>query len=241
MAPHKLANFIEPDSDGCPDMVDIDENDSEISWSLPLDEKRIRTAGMKHEPIAIVGIGTLPSHYLPSPGSILTSNEGCRLPGDVKSASNLWDLLEKRSGHSEIPPSRWNINAFYHPNGANKIGCMSMRSGYFIHEDLREFENSFIGINNIEATFMDPQQRKLLEVVYECLESAGIHLIRLTPRILISVSVVSLSTTGRCKLGSQITFIDIMRLAWVPQLWPIALAMRSTFMDPAKALVLCQG
>lgn len=51
-----------------------------------------------------------------------------------------------------------------------------MNSGYFIHEDLREFENSFFGINNIEATFMDPQQRKLLELTYECLENAGVRL-----------------------------------------------------------------
>ena len=84
--------------------------------------------------------------------------------------------MEERSGHSKIPASRWNIDAFYHPNGAEKIGSMSMNSGYFIHEDLREFENSFFGINNIEATFMDPQQRKLLEVVYECLENAGVPL-----------------------------------------------------------------
>ena len=84
--------------------------------------------------------------------------------------------MKKESGYSEVPADRWNIDAFYHPNGAEKIGCMSMRGGYYIHENLREFENSFFGINNVEATFMDPQQRKLLEVVYECLESAGVTL-----------------------------------------------------------------
>lgn len=110
------------------------------------------------DPIAIVGMA-------------------CRLPGDVKSSSGLWDMLmQKRSGHGIIPSSRWNVDAFYHPNGGEKIGSMSMNSGYFIHENLREFENSFFGINNVEATYMDPQQRKLLETVYECFESAGVTL-----------------------------------------------------------------
>lgn len=82
--------------------------------------------------------------------------------------------MEERSGQGDVPVERWNIDAFHHPNGGEKIGSMSMRGGYFIHEDLRKFENSFFGINNVEATFMDPQQRKLLEVTYECLENAGV-------------------------------------------------------------------
>ena len=93
----------------------------------------------------------------------------------MKSAADLWSLLiEERSGQGDVPVERWNIDAFHHPNGGEKIGSMSMRGGYFIHEDLRKFENSFFGINNVEATFMDPQQRKLLEVTYECLENAGV-------------------------------------------------------------------
>ena len=99
-------------------------------------------------------------------------------PGHVKSSSGLWDLLmAKQSGYSDVPKSRWNIDAFYHPNGGEKIGSMSMRAGYFVQEELRNFENSFFGINNVEATYMDPQQRKLLEVVYECFESASVTLV----------------------------------------------------------------
>ncbi len=48
--------------------------------------------------------------------------------------------------------------------------------GYFLEDDIRLLENAFFGINNREATSMDPQQRKLLEVVYECFESAGLSL-----------------------------------------------------------------
>ncbi|KAL2867458.1 type I polyketide synthase [Aspergillus lucknowensis] len=106
------------------------------------------------EPIAIVGMG-------------------CRLPGGIRSPQDLWKLLtEERSGQSDVPPSRWNIDAFYHPNG-QRPGSMNTKGGYFIDEDIRQFDNGFFGINNLEATYMDPQQRKLLEVCYECFESAG--------------------------------------------------------------------
>ena len=58
----------------------------------------------------------------------------------------------------------------------DRPGSMATKGGYFLQGDIREFENSFFGINNLEATYMDPQQRKLLEVVFECLENAGVSL-----------------------------------------------------------------
>lgn len=53
---------------------------------------------------------------------------------------------------------------------------MNVNGGYFIKEDVRKFDNAFFGINNLEATYMDPQQRKLLEVVFECFENAGVSM-----------------------------------------------------------------
>lgn len=81
-------------------------------------------------------------------------------------------LAKGRSGQCGIPASRFNVDGFYHPN-VDRPGSMNTAGGYFLEEDIRAFENSFFGINNLEATFMDPQQRKLLEVVFECFESAG--------------------------------------------------------------------
>ncbi|CAI7567668.1 unnamed protein product [Penicillium viridicatum] len=109
------------------------------------------------EPIAIVGIG-------------------CRLPGKASSPSKLWELLVKNeTGHCVVPLERYNAEAYYHPD-AERPGSINSTGGYFIQEDIRAFENGFFGINNLETTSMDAQQRKLLEVTYEALENAGVPL-----------------------------------------------------------------
>ncbi|KAJ4296344.1 hypothetical protein N0V90_006389 [Kalmusia sp. IMI 367209] len=120
----------------------------------------------------------------PSPASGPASKEpiaicglACRLPGDSTSPAKLWELIANaRSGKCAVPQSRFNIDGFYHPQGNDRSGSVITKGGYFLNEDTREFENTFFGINNLEATYMDPQQRKLLEVVYECLENAGVPL-----------------------------------------------------------------
>ncbi|KAI0879957.1 polyketide synthase [Annulohypoxylon maeteangense] len=97
----------------------------------------------------------------------------CRLPGDIRCPSDLWGFLaEQKSAQGPVPPERYNIDGFYDPQGS-RSGTTNVPGGYFIKEDIRQFDNAFFGINNLEATYMDPQQRKLLEVVYECLASAG--------------------------------------------------------------------
>ncbi|KAI1873001.1 uncharacterized protein JN550_003875 [Neoarthrinium moseri] len=100
----------------------------------------------------------------------------CRLPGDIQSPSELWDfIMKKRSAQGPLPAMRFNMKGFYHPDTA-RAGVMGADGGYFLQRDVRKFENSFFGVNNLEATYMDPQQRQLLEVVYECFENAGVSL-----------------------------------------------------------------
>lgn len=109
-------------------------------------------------------------------GSKLMSNgAGCRLPGDIASPSQLWDFLaQERCAAGPVPPSRFNNGAYTGELGvpATSVGP----GGYFLKEDVRQFDNQFFGINNREAANMDPQQRNLLEVVFESFESAGYSL-----------------------------------------------------------------
>lgn len=99
----------------------------------------------------------------------------CRLPGDIESPSDLWDfIVQQKSASGSVPPERYNIDGFYHPDGGNRSGLTDVPGGYFINDDLRKFDNGFFGMNNVEATYLDPQQRKLLEISYECLQSAGV-------------------------------------------------------------------
>ncbi|KAI0895264.1 putative polyketide synthase [Annulohypoxylon nitens] len=100
----------------------------------------------------------------------------CRLPGDVHSPAELWDfLVKKKTGQCRVPAQRFNINGFYNKDDS-RAGVMSADGGYFLNEDVRQFDNTFFGINNLEATYLDPHQRKLLEVAYECFESAGLSM-----------------------------------------------------------------
>ncbi|KAH8599965.1 hypothetical protein B0O99DRAFT_682435 [Bisporella sp. PMI_857] len=112
-----------------------------------------REYGM-NEPIAIVG-------------------SGCRFPGPGTSPSKLWEFLKNPYDISdEIPSNRFNVDGFYHKDGHHH-GTSNTRRSYFMEEDHRLFDAAFFQIHPREAETMDPQQRILLETVYEAMESAG--------------------------------------------------------------------
>ncbi|KAJ3499830.1 hypothetical protein NLG97_g19 [Lecanicillium saksenae] len=99
----------------------------------------------------------------------------CRVPG-ATSPSALWaNLLSKKDVQQKMPADRFNVDAFYHPNGETK-GSTNARFGYFLDQDLGLFDAKFFNISGKEASAIDPQQRISLEVVYEALEDAGITL-----------------------------------------------------------------
>lgn len=109
----------------------------------------------KQIPIAIVGMS-------------------CRLPGNITSPDEFWELCSRaRSGWSEVPKERFETASFYHPN-PGKGGCFNAAGGNFLKEDLGLFDAPFFSLTAQEATSMDPQQRMLLECTFEALDSAGI-------------------------------------------------------------------
>ncbi|KAH7305590.1 hypothetical protein B0I35DRAFT_471642 [Stachybotrys elegans] len=101
----------------------------------------------------------------------------CRFPGAADSPAKLWELLRNpKDVLCTFPPQRLNMHSFYHSNGEHHGSTDVQSKGYLLKEDIRLFDASFFHISPPEAAAMDPQQRILLETVYEALESAGLPL-----------------------------------------------------------------
>ncbi|KAK4466132.1 hypothetical protein QBC42DRAFT_193632 [Cladorrhinum samala] len=113
------------------------------------------------------------SYKTPTSEPIAIVGTACRFAGGATSPSRLWDVLANPTDLTQaIPKDRFNIDAFYHEDGEYH-GTTNSPKAYFLEQDHRVFDASFFNIAPREAEAIDPQQRMLLEVVYEALESAG--------------------------------------------------------------------
>ncbi|CCF37220.1 fatty acid synthase [Colletotrichum higginsianum] len=114
-----------------------------------------RHAPERFEPVAIIGVAM-------------------RLPGRVRNETDFWNLLSaKKSGLCNVPQNRFNIDGFYDPSGTT--GTIPINKGYFLEDvDIQQFDTTVFPISKKELERLDPSQRQLLQVAYECFESAGV-------------------------------------------------------------------
>ncbi|OJJ74399.1 hypothetical protein ASPBRDRAFT_120577 [Aspergillus brasiliensis CBS 101740] len=121
--------------------------------SVSPDDTIVSPDAAEKAPIAIVGMGM-------------------RLPGGIRTDKDLWDfLVNKQDANGLVPAERFNMDAFY--SEQHHPGTAKARNGYYLGEDLAVFDAEFFGISSAELPRMDPRQRLLLEVVWECMESSG--------------------------------------------------------------------
>jgi acyl transferase domain-containing protein/acyl carrier protein len=107
----------------------------------------------QEEPVAIVGMA-------------------CRFAG-AASLGAFWELLRQgREAIREVPAGRPDLAAL-RGLGVTASGQPAPLRGGFL-EDVAGFDPTFFGISPREASFMDPQQRLMLELSWEALEDAGI-------------------------------------------------------------------
>lgn len=107
------------------------------------------------------------SSRTPTSTAIAIVGMGCRLPGEATSPEKLWQLcVNAKSAWSEIPPDRWNKEAFYHPDGG-RTGTVSsdhlfwyiiltlektnVRGGHFLSQDVALFDAPFFNVSMEEA------------------------------------------------------------------------------------------
>lgn len=107
--------------------------------------------------------------------SVAIVGSACHFAGNVSSPSELWELLENpRDLRSEIPDSRFSARGYHHQDNTQP-GHSNVRHSYLLDEDLSVFDAEFFGIKPVEAKAIDPQQRWLLETVYEVSDNIHIY------------------------------------------------------------------
>lgn len=111
----------------------------------------------RNEPIAVIG-------------------SACQFPGHSTTPSKLWELLrEPRDLLQTIPSDRFNAESWYHADSAHH-GTSNVTKSYFLAEDPKAFDSQFFNIPPKECEAIDPQQRLLMETVYDSLCAAGLSM-----------------------------------------------------------------
>ncbi|KAF4818956.1 Fumagillin dodecapentaenoate synthase [Colletotrichum siamense] len=110
---------------------------------------------------------------MPEHDPVVICGMAMRLPGGVSNSEQFWDLLvNKRCGSIPVPKSRFNAKGYYSEH--KRPGTIQLKQAYFMdHVGLDRFDASHFPFSRKEVEKMDPVQRMLLEITWECLENAG--------------------------------------------------------------------
>ncbi|PNH30126.1 hypothetical protein VD0004_g1108 [Verticillium dahliae] len=114
----------------------------------------------------------IPAAHLQPPVAVV--GMGCRLPGNSNSPQALWQFISNGSVADNVPPtSRFRYATHY--DGSGRAGTTPSPGAMFLGDevDIAAFDAAFFNTSHHEAGGIDPQQRQLLEVIYECLENSG--------------------------------------------------------------------
>lgn len=100
----------------------------------------------------------------------------CRLPDGIDTPEAFWELLvEGREASSPFPPrwDGWDLSTIEEAERAATGGRFERRGGFV--RDVEDFDAAFFGLSPREALSLDPQQRVVLEVVWEAIERANLR------------------------------------------------------------------
>jgi epothilone polyketide synthase D len=138
----------------------------------------------------------------------------CRFPR-ANGPAEFWDLLSQGGDAiTEVPPSRWDVDAYFDPRPGTPNRIVS-RSGGFL-DQIDEFDAGYFGVAPREAERMDPQQRLLLETSAEALADAGLTRAQL-----------STQRTGVYIGGATSAYLEQMTAAGVSDLYAYCGGTRS--------------
>uniref|UniRef100_UPI00190F2FA0 beta-ketoacyl [acyl carrier protein] synthase domain-containing protein n=1 Tax=Geminicoccus flavidas TaxID=2506407 RepID=UPI00190F2FA0 len=143
---------------------------------MPATERDLNQAGVAAARRALAMIRDLQSRLAAAEGAartpIAVTGLACRYPG-ADDADGYWEQIATgRDAITEVPPERWDIDAWYDPD-PDRPGKISSRWGGFLR-GIDQFDAAHFAITRREAEALDPQHRLLLETSWHALEDAGI-------------------------------------------------------------------
>ena len=112
--------------------------------------------------------------------------------------------MAKKEGMIPIPNSRWNPDGFHDSTG--RPGTIKAKEGNFLDLDLGAFDAGFFSMTQAQIEQADPQQRILLETVYESVVNAGEKNIK-GRNVGVYVGLFAEVSVGSCELDTRYELI----------------------------------